>query len=316
MSFAEPVNLLALAAVPLILSVAAMERRRRRRYAARFPGAALLAGVAGTAPRWRRRVAPLLISLAAVALALALARPERTVAVPVEKASVVLVLDGSGSMSAVDVPPSRLEVAQRAAGRFMDRVPKELLVGYVGYSSAPDVIEEPTLEHDRILLAISNLIADGATATGDALSVALDRLEARRGRDGTVAPAAIILLSDGKTTEGSDPTEAARRARQLDIPISTVALGTAEGVVSGGPFRPQIPVPPDPETLREIARISGGSAFEVEDGAQLDRIYESLGSRIGTRREQREITAGFAGAGLLLLVGGLAAGLRRRSGLA
>jgi Ca-activated chloride channel homolog len=198
----------------------------------------------------------------------------------------------------------------------MDRVPEQLLVGYVGYSSAPEIVEEPTLEHERIRAAIASLIADGATATGDALTSALDRLEARKGKDGQTAPAAIVLLSDGKTTEGSDPLVAARRASRLKIPIYTVALGTEDGTVSGGPFSPPIPVPPDPETLREIAQISGGAAYEVDDSGQLDRIYERLGSRIGTKRERREITSGFAGAGLVLLAAGLMAGLRRRSQLA
>jgi Ca-activated chloride channel homolog len=228
---------------------------------------------------------------------------------------VVLVTDGSGSMAADDVSPSRLAAAQRAAERFLDRVPEELLVGFVTYSSQVDAVIEPTAEHDLVGAAIDTLRAEGGTATGDALSAALDRLEARKGDDGRRAPAAIVLLSDGKTTEGSDPLAAARRAGQLDIPVYTVALGTPDGVVSGGPFRPPIPVPPDPQTLREIAERSGGRAFEVEDAAELDRVYERLGSRIGTRRERREVSAAFAGAGLLLLLGGLGTGLRWRGRL-
>jgi len=81
--------------------------------------------------------------------------------------------------------------------------------------------------------AIDALAADGGTATGDALSAALDRLEARRGDGGRTAPAAVVLLSDGKTTEGSDPLRAADRARRLRIPVSTVALGTPDGTVPG-----------------------------------------------------------------------------------
>ena len=114
-------------------------------------------------------------------------------------------------------------------------------------------------------------------------------------------PSAIILLSDGKTTEGSDPVEAAREAARLKIPVYTVALGTPDGVVPGGPAG-YIPVPPDPETLREMAQVSGGQAFEVDDGDELQGVYEKLGSSVGTRPEQREITAGFAGGGLILLL--------------
>ena len=315
MTLASPLWLLAALVVPLMAAWALLQRRRRRRFAVRFPAVATLATAVGHAPRWRRRVPPALVALAALALAVAMARPQTTVAVPVERASVVLVTDQSGSMAADDVDPTRLGAAQGAAYRFLERVPEELLVGFVSYSTQVDSALEPTSEHATIRAAIGSLRAEGGTATGDALSIALDRLEARRGDDGEIAPAAIVLLSDGKTTEGSDPLTAARRAGRLGLPVYTVALGTPDGIVSGGAFRPPIPVPPDPETLREIAESSDGQAFEVEDAAELDRVYERLGSRIGTEREPREVSAAFAGAGLLLLFAGLATGLRWRGRL-
>jgi Ca-activated chloride channel family protein len=162
--------------------------------------------------------------------------------------------------------------------------------------------------------ALDALQAEGGTATGDALTAALDRLQARRAKDGTVAPAAIVLLSDGKTTEGSDPLQAAARAARLKVPVYTVALGTDEGVVRGPRGEP-LAVPPDPETLRAIARASGGEAFAAEDAGALGEVYERLGSRIGTTTEEREVSAAFAAAGLLLLLGGLGTGLRGRSRL-
>jgi Ca-activated chloride channel homolog len=119
----------------------------------------------------------------------------------------------------------------------------------------------------------------------------------------------VILLSDGKTTEGSDPLAAAQRARQLGIPVSTVALGTAEGTVVA-PNGEAIPVPPDPATLREISRITGGTFTETADADQLDDVYEKLGSKVGTKRVTREVTSSFAAAGLVLLLGGLGTGLR------
>ncbi|HVL97220.1 MAG TPA: VWA domain-containing protein [Solirubrobacteraceae bacterium] len=316
MRLGDPVNLLALLVIPLVLSVAILDRRRRRRYAIRFPGAAVLASVVGGRRSWRAFMPPLLLALSAAALAVALARPTATGAEPVEKASVVLVMDHSGSMDADDVAPTRIAAARDAANRFLDRVPEELLVGFVGYSEAPQIVVEPTTEHDTIRQALGALDADGGTATGDALNVALDRLEARRGKDGQIAPAAIVLLSDGKTTAGSDPVTAARRAGRLKIPVYTVALGTPNGVVVAGPFQQAIPVPPDPGTLREMARASGGSAYRVEDAGELDSIYQRLGSRIGVRRVRREVSAAFAGAGLLLLIGALGTGLRWRGRVA
>jgi Ca-activated chloride channel homolog len=314
-SLASPGYLAALLVLPLVVSWALMQRRRRRRYAVRFPAAATVAVAMGGVSSWRRRVPPVLLALAAVALVVALARPQATVAVPVERASVVLVTDGSGSMAADDVSPTRLVAAQNAALRFLERVPDELLVGFIGYSTTPSSVLDPTDDHEAVAAAVTGLPAEGGTATGDALAVALDGLEARTGTDGQVAPAAIVLLSDGKTTEGTDPSDSARRAGELGIPIYTVALGTPDGVVSGGPFRSPIPVPPDPESLRDIAERSGGRAFEVEDAAELDRVYENLGSRIGTREEEREVSSAFAGAGLVLLLAGLASGLRWRGRL-
>jgi Ca-activated chloride channel family protein len=315
MSFAAPIFLLAALIVPLLAGAWLFERRRRRRYAVRFPGASVVAAVTGKTSAWRRRLPPALLALAACALAIALARPEATIAVPVEQASVVLVTDKSGSMSATDVAPSRLEAARRAAESFLDEVPDELLVGFVGYATSTESVLEPTRDRDAVRATLGALQADGGTATGDALGAALDRLEARKGRSGRVAPAAIVLLSDGKTTQGGDPLEAAARARQLGVPVYTVALGTPDGVLPNGPMGQAVPVPPDPETLRAIAERSGGQAFEVEDAGELEGIYERLGSQIGTREEQREISAGFAAAGLLLLLGGVGAGLRWRGRL-
>jgi len=315
MSLAAPTYLAAALVVPLVAALWAWQSRRRRRFAVRFPGATVIAGVLGAAPAWRRRVPPALLACAALLLAVALARPQASVAVPVERASVMLVTDESGSMSATDVEPSRLDAAKQAARSFIDRVPDRLLVGFVGYSSEVQTQLEPTVEHETVESAIDGLRADGGTATGDALTAALDRLEARRGKDGAIAPAAIVLLSDGKTTDGTDPSIAAARAAKLKIPVYTVALGTPDGVVTG-PMGEPIPVPPDPATLRAIAEQSGGRAFETGDAGELDQVYEQLGSRIGTRTEEREVSAGFAAGGLLLLLGGLGTGLRWRGRIA
>ncbi len=219
MTFGAPAFLAALALIPLLRAAHLWLRRRRRRFVVRFPATAVVAAVIPRAPARRRWLPPALLALAAVALTLALARPETTIAVPVERASVVLITDASGSMRAGDVAPTRLSAAQSAAESFLERVPESLLVGFVSYSDAPETIVEPTLDRIALRSALSALVANGGTATGDALTVALDRLEARRAGDGRVAPAAIVLLSDGKTTAGSDPVEAARRAGGLDIPI-------------------------------------------------------------------------------------------------
>jgi Ca-activated chloride channel homolog len=314
MSLGAPLFLLALLALPLVALASAVARKRRRRFAIRFPATATFARVAGLQPRWRRVLPPALLAAAAATLAVAVAKPQTTVAVPVEKASVVLVTDESASMSATDVDPSRLEAARSAAEKFLDRVPDKLLVGFVGFSSQTNAVVEPTLEREPVKSAMQALQPDGGTATGDALDAALDRLEARRGKDGKRAPAAVILLSDGKTTEGSDTLAAAQRAKQLGIPVSTVALGTEGGTVLGPQGEP-IAVPPDPATLQEISRVTGGTFTETADSGELDDVYKQLGSKVGTKRVEREVTSSFAAAGLLLLLGGLGTGLRWRGRL-
>ena len=313
MSLAAPIFLLALLAVPLVAAAYALARRRRRRHAIRFPAAAVLATI--PRPRLRRALAPALLALAAAALAVAAARPQATMAVPIDKASVMLVTDESGSMSADDVDPTRLAAAQSAAGQFVDKVPDTLLVGFVGFSSGTNNVVAPTLDHDAVRAALQGLQAGGGTATGDALNAALDRLEAQRGKDGRQAPAAVILLSDGASNQGSDPLAAAQRAKRLGVPVSTVALGTSDGVVLG-PGGQALQVPPDPGTLQQISSITGGTFTETADASRLEGVYKSLGSKIGVRHVKREVSSGFAGAGVVLLLLALTAGVRRRSRLA
>jgi Ca-activated chloride channel family protein len=298
--------LLALAALPALFALYATVRRRPGRYSARFPGVPVLAGVAGAMPRWRRHLPAAVAALALVALAIALARPHATVAVPVERASVVLVTDVSRSMLATDVEPSRMDAARGAAQAFLERVPEELRVGAVAFSTSPRSAVTPTHDRDSVRAHLASLRADGGTATGDGMAEALRLLE----RDGTRRPpAAMVLLSDGQTTTGRDPVEVARQARAADVPVFTVALGTSAATIPDGTGG-SLPVPPDPETMAEIAAASGGESFDVDDPDELDSIYERLGSQIATRPEQREITAGFAAGGMALLLAASVLGLR------
>jgi Ca-activated chloride channel homolog len=306
MTFASPAFLAALALVPLALGAHVLARRRARRYAVRFPGVATLAPLVPKASRWRRQVPLALFLTALAALALALARPHATVAVPKEQASIVLVTDVSRSMLADDVEPSRLEAARAAAQRFLEEVPEEARIGAVAFSSDPHTIEAPTDEREEIETLIEGLNADGGTAAGDALATALGMVD---GPAEERPPAAILLLSDGKTTTGRDPIPVARAARREGVPIHTVALGT-RGATITTPDGLRLPVPPDPETMRRIAELSGGRAFEVDAADDLASLYEDLGSRVATETEEREITAAFAAGGIVLLGAAVALGLR------
>jgi Ca-activated chloride channel family protein len=314
MSFASPIALLCLFAVPLAIAAHVMAGRRRRRYPVRFPALATLAAVAAPEPRWSRHLPFALFALAVAALAISLARPEKTIQVAVERASVVLVTDVSRSMSATDVSPTRLEAARRAALSFVDKVPEQLRIGLVAFSDVAQTLQTPTTEHAAVKDALDTLQPISGTATGAGLEAALSDLKVRGGDSSARRPpAAIVLLSDGSATDGAAADDVAAEAKRLRVPIYTVALGTPDGTITlqGRTLR----VPPDPDALERIATASGGEAFRAEDADQLDAVYDRLGSQIGTKPEKREITALFAGIALLLLAGAVVSSLRLGSRL-
>ena len=316
MSFGSPWWLLALLAIPALLLFAHTARSRADRYAIRFPAADSLAAAArASRSRWQA-LPPVLLVAALTILGLALARPQRSVKVPISGATVVLVTDHSGSMAATDVEPTRLKAATNAAISFLEQTPPKSRVGLVTYSDGPDQAIQPARDHEAIRAGLEAQTASGATATGSALQVALDMVRAQRASDRSRPPAAIVLLSDGQTTKGSDPVIVAREARQQGVPISTVSLGTPDATIPNpnNPAFPPIAVPPDPETLAQIADISGGRAFTASDADRLTSIYETLGSTLATKTEHRDMTDQFAAAGLLALLGAalLSAGLASR----
>jgi Ca-activated chloride channel family protein len=304
-SFGAPLFLLALLLLPLLALAYLRADRRGRQAADAFATPALQPSVAPSRPGWRRHAAAAVYGLAFLGLILALARPEVTVAVARDEAAVVLATDGSGSMEARDVSPSRLAAAREAAGRLIDDAPDDLGIGAITFNHAVRAISAPSTEHERARQAIERLRPSGGTATGEALASSLALVEKPRGRR---VPAAIVLLSDGASTHGREPLPFARRARRARIPVYTVALGTDRGTIdvrsrSGATERRR--VPPDRDTLRRIARTSGGQFFEASDADQLGEIYARLGSRVAKKDERREVTFAFAAlAGLLLLGGG------------
>jgi Ca-activated chloride channel family protein len=307
MSFAQPLFLLALLLVPLGVVAYVRHERTRRAAAAAFAAPALQASLLPRRPGWRRHVPLVAYALALTVLILALAKPQTTVAVPVERASIMLTTDYSGSMQATDVPPSRLQAARTAANSFLEQVPSAVRVGLVAFNQAARLAESPTTDRDAVRSAISVLQPSGGTATGEALAVSLGVLARQTDADGVRVPSAIILLSDGASVKGRPPQELARRAKDLKIPIYTVTLGTAAGTIQvprdNGTMR-TVAVPPDPNESREVAAISGGRAFTASTVKNLSAVYQQLGSRIGYRNEQREITAAFSGGALALLAGG------------
>lgn len=300
MSFAAPAFLLGLLGLPALVVWYGRGQRGRRAAAAAFAAPHLAASVTPNRPGWRRHAPMLALLLAVMVLVVAAARPRATVAVPAEHAAIMLVTDVSGSMTATDVAPTRLAAARRAAKRFLAGVPKQVSVGVMAFNQAPRVLQSPTRDRAAAGAALDRLAPSGGTATGTAIQAAVRILSRIPGAGGKRPPAAVVLLSDGKSTRGVAPGQAAREAGRLRIPIFTVALGTASGTIRVGAETRR--VPPDPEALAHVARASGGKAFTAADAGRLRQVYERLGSQLGRRKEKREITAAFAGAGLALLL--------------
>ena len=343
MTFAEPLLLVGLLAVPLAIAGYVIVRRRRSRYVVRFTNVDLLANLVPRTPAWRRHVPPGLYVAAMAALVIALARPSAMVAVPREDATIILAMDVSGSMLATDVAPSRLASAKQAAAAFIDQLPPTFQVGLVTFSTDAEVAVRPTTDHAEVHAALDSLVAEGGTALGDAIGTSVDlarevidsaataggvtpspgpsaspSAQPSAASPGSQTPAdngepplvATVLLSDGSNSTGRlEPDAAAREAASIGMPVYTIALGTDAGMVTvqdefGMPHT--VEVPPDRDTLAAIAETTGGRTFEAPTASELQQIYQSLGSRVGTRDEPQEVTQWFAAAGLALMVGGAA----------
>jgi Ca-activated chloride channel family protein len=314
--------------VPVALAAYLFAQRRRSRYTVRFTNLDLLANVVSAKPGWRRHVPPAFYLLALAALLVSLARPQAMAMVPKEQATIVLVMDVSGSMNATDVEPTRLVSSQRAATTFIEQLPERFRVGIVSFASTAQTLTRPTTDRAAVYEAVASLHAEGATAMGDGIERALDvkrpptmpstdsaarQAPAPPQESGADAPLVVLLLSDGANTQGrTQPMEAAADAKALGVPVFTIALGTDQGMVDvpdeTGNLR-RIPVPPDELTLQKIAETTGARFFAAPSSRDLKNVYRELGSKIGFVRERQEITVVFAATGLLFLVAGAAMSL-------
>ena len=322
MTFGSPLLLLVLLVVPAIAVLGAWFERRRARYAVSFTNLDLLAAVAaGTRRRWFRWLPFGLFLLALTAASAALARPRAAVSEPARRATIVLLVDVSGSMRTTDVKPSRLGAAQNAMDGFLDRVPKGVEVALISFSSTPDVLVAPTTDRALLREGIYLLSPEGGTAIGDGLAlavkVATSSIRTAPGDQSGRPPAAIVLLSDGAQTQGTlTPLQGAGLAAEARIRVYTVVLGTNHGTLSVGGYGlgevRSFPVPPDPVTLAAIAHATGGRTYRVETAARINDVYRKLGSSITRRRASREISSWFSGVAGLLLLGSL--GLARLTG--
>ncbi len=332
MGFLWPQLLWMLLAVPLLVGVYFWVLGRRRKVAVRYAGLDLVREAMGSRQRWRRHVPPLLFLLALVALLLAVARPTAVMTLPSKHETVVLTMDVSGSMRATDVAPTRLAAAQIAARAFVEEQPNSTRIGVVTFGGGAALVQPPTQQREEILSAIDRFELQRGTAVGSGILMSLKTLfpdqefevpsqESRRAQraasldpgrarapeppppvpPGSYTSAVIILLSDGQTTTGPDPLEAARLAADRGVRVYTVGIGTPNGEIligDGWSMRVRL----DEDALKAIARTTHGEYFYAGSAPELKSIYQSLTSKLVFETRDTEITALFAAVAAALSV--------------
>lgn len=252
---------------------------------------------------WVRHAAVGLAILSLATLTIAYAKPKQTVLVPRERATIVVAIDVSLSMQAEDVEPTRLASAQSAAKDFVQTLPPKYNVALVSFAGTAATLVPPTTDRGPVLAGIDNLKLQPSTAIGEGIYTSLATL-AQTPPDpddpGKLPPARIVLLSDGKTTIGRTASAAAQESKDQDVPIYTIAYGTATGYVEIRGRRE--PVPVDKAELNNVAKVSGGEAYTAASAGELKNVYKDIGSSVGKERVDQEVTSRYAGAGLAFAV--------------
>ena len=324
MTFSNPLLLLTLLVIPAALIAYRLATRRRMQYAVRYTNVDVLASVVATGRPWRRWVMAGVFLLAVATLCTALSRPHVNRLVVSNNATVVLVLDVSGSMEAQDVKPTRLAAAQRALHTFLAKVPSHLKVGLVLFAGEAEIATPPTTDHALVAQAVDDanfFRGFGGTAIGDAIAVAvqvglrsagvssnssvsalrsgrsLASYVAAKSRSSTLV--SILFLSDGHQTRGLlQPLQGANKAKAAGIPVYTIALGTTGNTTMRG-FPGGIP--------GAGAIVPGGTPFGYGGGGglapdpkTLRAIAERTGGKFYRAKSAGDAEAAYASLGAKL----------------
>ncbi|WP_018179374.1 VWA domain-containing protein [Jongsikchunia kroppenstedtii] len=296
---AHPWWLLLLIPVAALAAGYVFMQYRRHRRALLFANLEVLEKVAPKQRNLLLHIPIVLMVAGLVLLTIALAGPQADRKVPRDKATVVLVIDVSLSMQATDVAPSRLVAAQKAAKQFADELPSGINMGLISFAGTATTLVTPSTDRTAIKNAIDKLQLAEKTATGEGIYAALDQITTFNnllGGGKSAPPARVVLESDGKETVPQDPDNprgantAARKAKELKVPVSTISFGTKSGSVqisdpqSGE--QQTVPVPVDDPSLKKIADISGGSFFTASSLDELKKVYGTLQRQIGYTTEK------------------------------
>jgi Ca-activated chloride channel family protein len=215
-------------------------------------------------------------------------------------------------MAATDVHPDRLAAAEAAARTLVAALPADGRVGVVSFTRTARTAVGVTGDRAAIDASLRSLRIGGGTAIGDALVRSLDLLGTQaRQAPGARPRAAIVLLSDGSSTEGKvGPLAAARRARAAGVPVYTVALGTSTGTIRDPGTGATVKVAPDAAALAKVAQAAAGRSYSARDAASLRGIYGSIGRQVGTRHAQQDLSVVFVAAAACLVLLGAVLSLR------
>lgn len=337
MTLATPWALAALLLVPLLLGLAWLLRRRRRRAAVRVPSITIVRAALPRRSRWRRRIPAALLVLGLLVLGVGAARPQAAVAVPSNSSTILLALDTSGSMCSTDVAPNRLTAAERAAAEFVRSQAGGPRIGLVAFAGNAALVVPPTSDTDRLLEALPALTTSRGTAIGQGIVESLDAVaevdpavpptgaETERSTARGSAASAIVVLTDGANTQGVEPADAARLAADRGVRVFTIGFGTSTptpmvcsrnqvgsfgGYGGGGGFRGSVnPLVIDEGALQGIARTTGGTYYRAQNADQLKAALGRLPGTFTLVPQQVDLAAWFAGVGGLLVAAAVALSL-------
>jgi Ca-activated chloride channel family protein len=328
--FTAVVWLCFLAVVALLVLGYVLVQRARHKRMLQFGNMAILERVAPSRPSPMRHAPIALILVGLVLLTIAAAGPTAVQKVPRNRATVVLVMDVSLSMEATDVPPNRLQVAQKAGKDFVDGLTPGINLGFVTFAGTASVMVSPTTNREAVKHSIDNIKLAERTATGEGVLTALqsiDTLAAVLGGAETPPPARVVLMSDGKQTVPDDKDvdnprhgfTAARLAKNKGIPVSTISFGTEWGTVeipdSDGKGSQRVKVPVDNDSLREIAELSGGDFYTASSLAELTAVYDTLEEQIGYETTRGDASRPWLLLGMLAIAAGVVVSLLYRQRL-
>lgn len=301
-AFMEPLRLLLLLLVPALVGVYLLLIWRKKQRS-NTSGRSMFDFVIPKERTWLRHLAVGLAVLSLATLTVAFAKPKDEVAVPRQRATIVVAIDISLSMLAEDVQPNRFDAAKVAAADFVDSLPAKFNVSLVAFAGTASTLVPPTTDRDIVTAAIRDLQPDQGTAIGEGIYTSLAALaQVPPDPDDPKAPvpARIVLLSDGKTQLGRSSATAAEQSKAQKVPIYTIAYGTQTGTIEIGGRIERVPV--DLAELQRIAKITGGEAYEARSAGQLKEVYADIGTSVGTEKVEQEVTERYAGFGLAFAI--------------